>query len=273
MSIRQRVMSALVGLVCSSVLPCHAGILYANDFGNKDAAGWSVGGNSGGISFSEVNNTLSGFGNFFGEYSGGDVVNFGYQNSALNNSRVTLQFNFFALRSWDGNDPLYGRDSFKVVANNSTLLDKTFSNGWASQTFTRDGSAPNGVNDTPMAGSVQQYALGYKFWDGINNQYWYQDAVYQLSFVFDSFSDLLNLSFSTQGLQRNYVENDPDGTRYLDESWGLDNVQLSVVALANGSDVPEPTTVSMFIFGILAAARSLKKRSRNSPKHRPYSST
>lgn len=261
---RQRVLSALLGLVCSSALYCNAGVLYSNDFQSREASGWSVNGSGSGVSYSEVPNAASGYGSFFGEYGAGDAVGFSYKNSALLNSRVTLTFSFFAIRSWDGNDPLWGKDFFKVIANNSVLLDKTFSNGWATQTFTRDGLSANGSNDKPMAGSSEQYALGYRFWDGINGKYWYQDAVYQMSFVFDSLSDLLNLSFVSSGLQKDYVENDPEGQRYLDESWGLDNVRLSVDPLGNGSNVPEPSTISMILLGVLASARSLKNRSPHS---------
>ena len=257
---RQRLSSALLGLVCSSALQCHAGVLYANDFQAGEASGWSVNGMASGVSYSQVPNLASGYGRFFGEYGAGDAVGFSYKNSALQNSRVTLSFSFFAIRSWDGDDPLWGKDFFKVIANSSVLLDKTFSNGWATQTFTRDGLPANGYNDAPMAGSSEQYALGYKFWDGINQKYWYQDAVYQMSFVFDSLSDLLDLNFVSAGLQKDYVENDPEGKRYLDESWGLDNVMLSVVPLSKGSGVPEPTTLSMILLGVLASARSLKGR-------------
>ena len=259
---RQRVMSALLGLVCSSALYCNASVIYSNDFQSREASGWSVNGNSSGVAYSVVPKAASGYGSFLGQYGAGDNVGFSYKNSALLNSRVTLSFSFFAIRSWDGNDTLWGKDFFKVVANNSILLDNTFSNGWATQSFTRDGLPANGSNDAPMAGSSQQYALGYRFWDGINGKYWYQDAVYQLTFAFDSLSDLLNLNFVSSGLQKDYVNNDPDGTSYLDESWGLDNITLSVVSLA--SSVPEPTTVALVILGLLASARSLRIGSSNS---------
>lgn len=265
MSIRHNVVRAAIAVLCSSALYCNAGVLYSNDFGTHDASGWSLNGDSN-VAFSTVPRAASGYGSFLGEYGAGDSLGFSYQNDALKNSRVTLTFSFFAIRSWDGNDPLWGRDYFKVSANNAVLLDKTFSNGGKTQSFTRDGAAQDGTNDQPMAGSVEQYSLGYRFWDGINRTHYDQDAVYRISLVFDSISDLLNLSFVSSGLQRSYVDDPEDGSHYLDESWGLDNVQIAASPLQNGSDVPEPATAAMVLLGLLAATRALPHRSRPAPR-------
>ena len=244
---RKWVGSALFGLFSCCAAICQASVVYGNDFSSQDASGWSVNGNSSGVLFSSVANAASGYGSFLGEYGAGDTLRFSHQNSALLNSRVTLSFNFFAIRSWDGNDQQWGQDFFTVSANSILLLDKTFSNGAGTQTFTRaDGSG------APMAGSSEQYSLGYTFWDGVTGQRWNQDSVYRLSFVFDSLSDLLDLTFSSSGLQKDYVRNDPNGSVYLDESWGIDNLQVSVEPLKAASSVPEPTVLSLLLLGLFA---------------------
>ncbi len=67
------------------------------------------------------------------------------------------------------------------------------------------------------------------------------DSVYTLSYTFAHNTDLLTLDFSGYGLQT-----------LDDESWGLDNVRVSMV--------PEPGVVPMFALGMLALAWRVRRR-------------
>jgi K319-like protein len=126
-------------------------------------------------------------------------------------NRARLEFDFYLIQSWDGNDPTFGPDSFRVrVANGPSLLDATFacSISQATQTYPDAGALGN----PPLTGAAEHGTLGYPFagFAGV-------DAVYHFSFSFDHSDPTLAVDFTGNGLQE-----------LTDESWGLDNVIVTV---------------------------------------------
>ena len=171
---------------------------------------------------------------------------FGNNTVSLNLSGLTphdallLTFDLYLIRTWDGSSSGtafdYGNDSFKVsVGNGPVLLDKTFSNGNpAGQSF-----GPAAINPT-FSGAAETYSLGYVVTDGVPAPQ-VMDSVYRMRFAFAHNADLLTLNFSGYGLQS-----------LGDESWGLDNVQVSMV--------PEPGVAPMLALGLLALAWQVRRR-------------
>jgi hypothetical protein len=127
-------------------------------------------------------------------------------------SEATVSFDLLILKSWDGSSPRYGPDrwSLKVVGG-ATLLDTTFSNNpkLATDKSFQDYPHPHG---RPQAGATAVQALGYKF---------FGDSTYHLSFTFPHDADTLVLEFSSDLFEGKGVD---------DESWGLDDVKVSVNA-------------------------------------------
>ena len=123
---------------------------------------------------------------------------------------VTVAFDLYILKSWDGNNPNYGPDRWSLrVRGGATLLDTSFSNN--------PKTAPYDLSeqDYPAAASAQQTGcaavntLGYKF---------FGDCIYRLSFQFAHAAETLVLDFSSSLFE---------GKGTDDESWGLDNLRVS----------------------------------------------
>jgi hypothetical protein len=130
-------------------------------------------------------------------------------------TQVTVSFDLYVLKSWDGNSERYGPDRFTVrVADGPVLLDTTFSNNPKVQ---EDGSyqnypAPNGAGarNAPQTGAISTGTLGY------NN--FFKDSIYPLNFTFPHTQSALTLEFASSLFE---------GKGTADESWGLDNVVVS----------------------------------------------
>lgn len=138
---------------------------------------------------------------------------------------LTLSFDLFAIRSWDGNStdisqqygPL-GPDIFDVsIGGGQTLLHTTFSNHFdssISSSSTRQAypDAFPGGDHAAGTGAAEKNSLGY-FHPVIATQS--MDSVYRVTLTFEHTGPSLTLDFSALGLQE-----------ITDESWGLDNVQI-----------------------------------------------
>jgi hypothetical protein len=137
---------------------------------------------------------------------------------------VTISFDLYILRSWDGNqvelpddfDPYLplrqgravdriGPDRVQVRSGDATLFDATFSN-WAQ--FTQDYPTPN---SPAQSGVTAVNTLGYIYLE------WQKDATYRIHLSFEHSDPTLVLDFVAEGLQG--IE---------DESWGIDNVTVLV---------------------------------------------
>jgi hypothetical protein len=128
-------------------------------------------------------------------------------------TRATASFDLYILKSWDGNNPNYGPDRWKLsVHGGPTLLDTTFSNN--AKTGDYDLSLQNypAADSRDHAGAAAVNTLGYSF---------FGDAVYHLTFTFSHSGSTLVLDFSSSLFE---------GKGIGDESWGLDNVRISIDA-------------------------------------------
>jgi hypothetical protein len=123
---------------------------------------------------------------------------------------LTVSFDLYVLKSWDGNNPKYGPDRWSLgVGAGPTLLDTTFSNNF--KTGPNDLSPQNypAANSRPQTSAAAVNSLGYTF---------YGDSTYHLIFSFHHTGDRLVLNFSSSMVE---------GKGTADESWGLDNVRVS----------------------------------------------
>jgi uncharacterized repeat protein (TIGR01451 family) len=144
---------------------------------------------------------------------------------------VQLSFDLYIIGSWDGNtvfatlstelpegsvftpDTTIGPDIWQLSHSGKTmLLQSTFCN-WPHQRQAYPGSYPDG-DYACHTGAKLVNPLGYTF--GPDDM----DSIYQMMFIFPHTDRHLLLDFSALGLQG-----------YLDETWGLDNVQIT---LSNG---------------------------------------
>jgi uncharacterized repeat protein (TIGR01451 family) len=147
-------------------------------------------------------------------------------------SQVTVSFDLFIIRSWDGNrvdnqeplanpyspDIIVGPDIWQFQAAGNTLLRTTFSNWNNAVSYQAyPGSYPGGSYPAQTGASAIN-SLCYTY--GPYNM----SAVYPMRYTFAHTGDTLVLDFSAIGLQV-----------ISDESWGLDNVKVSV---SNGEGTP-----------------------------------
>lgn len=129
----------------------------------------------------------------------------------------TLTFDFYALDSWDGYEPNFGPDWFRVYANGSIVFDETFANVHNLQSF-----RPPDVGPAPMG-----YAAA-------------PDSIYRdIAVPFQApGATTLSLKFRGQVLQG-----------MADESWGIDNVRVAYQV------VPAPGPLALLGLAGLVVAR------------------
>lgn len=212
-------------------MPREASVIYAEDFeapvGSSfpewTALGYTYSGNGmQGSGVLPVANTDAPNGErFLGEFGGPQIVSgrpfVGIADGVLltldhlpPHASATLAFDLLILKSWDGNSPQYGPDRFKLrVVDGPTLLDTSFSNNkkTATEGSFQDYPTPGSA---PQTGAVAVNRLGYRF---------FGDSIYHLEFTFPHDADTLVLEFSSDMYEGKGTE---------DESWGLDNVRVSV---------------------------------------------
>jgi hypothetical protein len=130
-------------------------------------------------------------------------------------SSVTLVFDLYILKSWDGDNPIYGPDRWSVaISSGPTLLTTTFSNNLKTGNDLSLQDYPS-TNSPPQTGAFATNVLGYGFWFG--------DAAYHMSFTFPHTASSATVVFSSS-LNEGKSEQ-VHSTR--DESWGLDNVRVT----------------------------------------------
>lgn len=129
---------------------------------------------------------------------------------------MTLSFDVYVLKSWDGDSPAYGPDRWKVgLVGSPALVDTTFSNNLKTATEGSVQSYPS-PGSAPRTGATAVDTLGYRFWFG--------DATYRFSFTFSHTASAAVVTFASS-LYEGKAEQ-ARSTR--DESWGLDNVRVLV---------------------------------------------
>ena len=122
---------------------------------------------------------------------------------------VTVAFDLYILKSWDGNNQTYGPDRWSLrVQGGPILLDTTFSNNPKTGADLSQQNYPV-ANSPYQSGAESVNTLGYTF---------YGDSIYHLSFNLPHTDDTLVLNFSSSLFE---------GKGTDDESWGLDNMSVS----------------------------------------------
>ncbi len=205
-----------IALLVAAVAPVfvHAQVFYSADFQGTVGSEWSN---------TTTSTTPIGARKFLGEFGlGNNTVSLGLSGLPAHTD-VTFAFDLFAIRTWDGNGVGPGdEDRFRVSLGNgvtqSEVLNTTFSNH-TSQLQAYPDSLASGLTHAPRTGAAESDTLGYSF-----NAIPIIDTVYHFSFTLphsDTSFNAVFLGTLNQGL--------------TDESWGLDNVTVSVSA------VPEPS--------------------------------
>jgi ankyrin repeat protein len=227
---------AILGLPVASASAAEE-IVYANDFQSKPGSSfpeWSSSPisysskftppGSGSVAAPAVTNVESPKGGrrFLGEFGGPRIdptartrvrQSIGLALTDLpRHSEATVSFDLLILKSWDGNSAQYGPDRWSLrVKNGPTLIETTFSNNRkvesdrSLQSYPRPGSFP-------QEGAAAVNTLGYAF---------FGDSTYHMSISFQHTDDALTLEFTGDLFE---------GKGTGDESWGLDDVRVSLKA-------------------------------------------
>jgi hypothetical protein len=124
---------------------------------------------------------------------------------------LRVSFDLYVLKSWDGNSPAYGPDSWSLgVEDGPILFTSSFSNNQKVRTegSYQDYPIPGSL---PHSGAVARNTLGCRF---------FGDSIYALEFVFAHSGRTLTVNFRSSLFE---------GKGTADESWGLDNVRVTTV--------------------------------------------
>lgn len=236
--------NTLAAVLATCFLPAgaQAATVYFNNFQGSVGNEWSATTVSSAPN-PDYNNTRK----FLGEFGAESVTL--TLDSLPAHTAATVEFSLFLIRSWDGEDDnnsfpdsALGPDHWTFKADGGLLFDETFSNGNPKgQSFTGPGTPENcaghadpaGPAYAAMSGSAECYSLGYWFNDIPNGTNEAMDSVYNLAFNFSHSGNSLVLDFGAYGLQS-----------LADESWGLDNVKVSV------TPVPLPGALSLLMGGL-----------------------
>lgn len=132
---------------------------------------------------------------------------------------VTITFDLYVIQSWDGNDPTFGPDLWTLsVPGERTLVHTSFNTGaGAFQNY--PGSFP-ATSYPGLTGAAERSTLGYAV---IQNSGGVGDSVYRFEITFAHSDSALVLAFA--GSLNEILSN---------ESWGLDNVVVSVSSPPGG---------------------------------------
>jgi hypothetical protein len=127
---------------------------------------------------------------------------------------LTVAFDLYVMRSWDGDSPAYGPDRWTLQVNGGpTLLDTTFSNNPKTAADGSWQSYPK-KRTAPQTGAAKRNTLGCDF---------FGDSTYHFTHTFDHTGKSLKLDFAGSLFE---------GKGTGDEAWGIDNVRVTASATA-----------------------------------------
>jgi len=177
---------------------------------------------------------------FLGQFSEKDATSLTLNNFPSHNL-VTVSFELFIINSWDGNSTTFGPDIWELsVEGGQTVINTTFSN----QDFPRENqpgypqtqshpdeyNPANIINNPARQGAIEdRNSLGYEFLFQEDTEKTPMDSVYYFSPTFSHTANSLELNFSASLTEEDY-----------DESWGIDNVSVSVGSSVTSSGEPSP---------------------------------
>nr|NCR19845.1 hypothetical protein [Microcystis aeruginosa LL13-03] len=207
--------------------------IYSNNFETSAGSEWSK---------TNRSTTPIGGRKFLGEFNN-DTVSLTLNNPLLNNNTVTVEFDLFIIRSWDGNWTVTsgGPDFFSLTTSTGqTLLNTTFSNfdnsysaGYTPNSQSYPNSAGQG-NYPGRTGAVENNTLGYQFYyGGPIYGYYTTDSVYHLTSTFTNASNSLTLNFTGSNLEG-----------IANESWGIDNISVRVLDVPTITLAVSPASVT-----------------------------
>lgn len=218
----------------------HAVVVYTNNFSTSAGPEWNN---------PSIATAPSGE-KFLGRFL--DVLETLTLSSLPAHTSATVSFRLYTIGSWDGNTTTFGgqvvgpdRFTFDNIGpgqSNALPLNTTFANVTG---FTQE--YPTNPSP-PKAGAAATNILTYAIADGGSSG----DAAYDFSFAFSHTNPTLIanwLAFINQA-----------GAGLVDESWGLDNVVVSVAGGPTG--VPEPSSVVLLSLGLAGLAASRRRRPR-----------
>lgn len=219
---KHRFAFALLALMIMASSTAMAGTIYFNNFEGSVGSEWSN---------TATTTTPAGCTHcttFLGEHVNDSVVL--TLSSLPTNTTISISFDLFIIRSWDGNgENGWGPDDWTLAISNGPSWTYTFANGTGiTQSYPVASSAPG-------TGASEVNTLGYTFGGTA------RDMVYHLTFSWYNTTDTTSITFSASGLQG------LSGYGYPDESWGIDNFSASDTAA-----IPEPNTALLLGSGILA---------------------
>jgi len=196
--------------------------VYFNDFESAVGAEWS-------------NRTRSttpiGGRNFLGRF-GSQAVILTLKDLPQHTS-ITVSLDLFIIYTMDGNSPghpEWGPDTWKLSVDGNTLIQTTFSNidGHFTPNLILDQSYPDTWLDghfPPLTGAIEIDTLGYTYYDDACSCFMPMNSVYFINHTFSHSVNALNIDFSAilieEGIPRTWIDN---------ESWGLDNVKVELIA-------------------------------------------
>ena len=249
---KRAILRGLTALGCSTVL-CSAGvqaaetILYTNNFESQSLVWFS------GAAALPTNIYQSGnarYGYFLDLASQGSAAAAGTASLTLNTagySSLTLSYYVYALSTVDGDGPAGGNSTINQDAFITAISGGPVFENYSFANFPGDSQNYPGMQGPPTPGQPGQTGASAVNVLPIDNN---NDAIYQFSYTFAPTGNLTTINFTGQTNQG-----------LGDESFGLDNVQVSGVA-STVSAVPEPATWAMMILGMGAIGFAMRRRQK-----------
>lgn len=192
--------------------------------------------------FAGLGPTGNQFGGNFLRSETGNIVSLNLTNLPTHDT-ISLKFLFAAIDSLDGTGTFPQGDFFKIVFDGNTLFSESFANAQSSQI--QSYTSPANVE------LARHQELGF------TSGSFYSDSAYNLG-ADPLFSDFAHTS--TSALIQFFIFG-PGNQDLNDESWAMDNLEVSVFTKGDISPIPVPPALLLFsssILGFLGLKKSKK---------------